>query len=110
MQPGGAQEILRCLALYGPRCSIFSVFGEGAACESLKAAGVDCEAIVSDKRRLLLALTRLAWMAARWPRAAVVNAHLDLATLALCALRRVLGFRLVVTVHALQAQWPRWYV
>jgi glycosyltransferase involved in cell wall biosynthesis len=110
IQPGGAQEILRCLALYGPRCKVYSVFGEDGACSTLKDAGVGCETIAPSKRLLPLALARLAWMAGRWPRNTVVNAHLDLATVALCALRRVFRFRLVVTVHALQAQWPRWYV
>jgi glycosyltransferase involved in cell wall biosynthesis len=54
-------------------------------------------------------ISRLLATCFRERRRALFVAHLNASTIALCALRPLLRFRLAVMVHASPHQWPDWY-
>ena len=108
IEPGGAQHILIALASADPDAVICALHAKPG--ENYLTRAVDrVEVLASGRLSVVAILWRLTRLVLRNRANAIFNAHLEASTIFLCLLRRAIGFRLIVTVHATQAQWPGWF-
>lgn len=77
--------------------------------QRMAAEGFACASLVFKKRSVMVAIAKVLLLVMRHRETAIFHAHLDASTLLLCFLRRIINFKLVVSVYAIPAQWPRWY-
>ena len=108
LEPGGAQTLLRTLTAARPLDRVIALHSSGSAAD-LASEFPDVEILARRRYSILLILARLVRVVLRDRKRAIFVAHLDASTLFLCLLRRLVNFRLVVTLHAIQDQWPAWY-
>lgn len=108
LRPGGAQHILLALTRANPQAGVCALHGSRAK-EELTAQFPRLEVLAQWKYSFVPILSGLVRRIFRDRAVAFFNAHLETSTLLLCLLRRFVRFRLVVTVHASQGQWPGWF-
>ncbi len=108
LEPGGAQNILLALTRGNPEARVCVLHARGGIdAGPLQIAGV--ETLASSKYAVHSILIGLVRVIQQNRANAFFVAHLDASTILLCVLRKFIDFRLVVTLHAIQAQWPRWF-
>ena len=108
LEPGGAQHILHALTQDNPTARVCALHSIGGAAEWLD-RWPRVEILSRSKYALPVIIFRLVRLIRRNRSHAFFIAHLDASTLLLCLLRRLIHFRLVVTLHAIQGQWPGWF-
>ena len=108
LEPGGAQHILIALTQGDPEAAVCVLHAKEEETE-LHRQFRSVDVVAQRKSALAKILFGLARRILRHRSRAFVNAHLEASTVFLCLLRRLIDFRLVVTVHATQRQWPRWF-
>ena len=108
LRPGGAQHILLALARSEPQAKVCALHGSGTN-DEMVAQFPRVEVLARRKYALAVILSGLVRMIMRDRAAVLFNAHLETSTLLLCLLRGIVRFRLVVTIHASQGQWSRWF-
>jgi glycosyltransferase involved in cell wall biosynthesis len=109
LDAGGAQALVFELATGIPGSCVLSLRGEPT--ESSYAWGRTYCAKSGNGRRwsIVRGIGALLAICLRERRRALFVAHLNASTLALCLLKPILRFRLLVMVHASPQQWPGWY-
>jgi glycosyltransferase involved in cell wall biosynthesis len=108
LAPGGAQHILLALTQADPAARVCVLHAKGGAGEMTdRFPGADI--LARSKRAIPAIVFGLVRVVLRHRSRAFFNAHLEASTLFMCLLRRLIDFRLVVTVHATQRQWPPWF-
>jgi glycosyltransferase involved in cell wall biosynthesis len=108
LQPGGAQHILIALTRNSPEALVCSLHARCTE-DELVHHFENVQVLARTKLGILRMLAGLVRLVLKYRSNAIFNAHLDASTLFLCILRRLIEFRLIVTVHATQAQWPAWF-
>jgi glycosyltransferase involved in cell wall biosynthesis len=109
LESGGAQTLLFQLATQVEESQVFSLHGSPGV------SAFDWESVRHPRAERvrgassISGLARLVRVCMRERRRALFIAHLDLATLALCLLKPIMRFRLLVMVHASPEQWRPWY-
>lgn len=109
VEPGGAQHILAALTESDPSAAVVVLHargGEGELMHQFPAATI----LSRHKYAAPWMLLRLVRMIFRYRKQTLFNAHLEGSTLFMCALRRLIDFRLLVTLHARQEQWSKGFV
>jgi glycosyltransferase involved in cell wall biosynthesis len=108
LEPGGAQHIVVALTRNSSETLVCTLHAKGAQGELIHHFQ-NVEVLTRTKLAVLPMLFGLVRRVFKYRSSAIFNAHLDASTLFLCLLRKVIDFRLIVTVHATHGQWPGWF-